>query len=214
MVLSGGDHGRALDRAAGPGPGSSGLRRAESAEPICTSRRELPAPDCPRAARVGGRVEARGRWRAGSPGTLIGPWLKDPVMPLRRSGRRTCERAEFTGYDRNGGGGYAVADDGTASRSRPIRGSRAAPPFAPGSSATGHRGGDAARWGLRVRGRTTSAQVARHEGRKVFAHAAGRRGLPSPGRQFGPAARRDAAGAADAAISSRRGALVRPRLRH
>jgi alcohol dehydrogenase, propanol-preferring len=112
-------------------------------------------------------------------GTRVGvPWLGWTCGACRfcRSGRENlCERAEFTGYDRNGGyAEYAVADERYCF-ALPARYShlQAAPLLCAGL--IGYRSlvaaGDAACLGLYGFGAAAHivAQVAHHQGRRVFA---------------------------------------------
>jgi alcohol dehydrogenase, propanol-preferring len=114
-----------------------------------------------------------------APGTVVGvPWLGWTCGACRfcRSGRENlCERARFTGYDRDGGyAEYALADERYCFPIPPGYDSvRAAPLLCAGL--IGHRAlaaaGDATRLGLYGFGAAAHivAQLARHEGRRVFA---------------------------------------------
>jgi len=112
-------------------------------------------------------------------GTRVGvPWLgwTCGVCRFCRSGRENlCERAAFTGYDRDGGyAEYAVADERYCfALPTAYPPARAAPLLCAGL--IGFRSlaaaGDAARLGLYGFGAAAHiiAQVARHQGRRVFA---------------------------------------------
>jgi propanol-preferring alcohol dehydrogenase len=143
---------------------------------------ELPRPRLPLVLghEIVGRVEGVGMGaRRFAVGTLIGvPWLGWTCGACRfcRSGRENlCERAEFTGYDRNGGyAEYAVADERYCFPIPPgYAAVRAAPLLCAGL--IGYRSllaaGRAARLGLYGFGAAAHivAQVARLEGREVFA---------------------------------------------
>ena len=112
-------------------------------------------------------------------GDLVGvPWLgwTDGTCPYCRSGRENlCDHARFTGYDIDGGfAEYAVADHRYAF---PIPGGYPVPQAAPLLCAglIGYRSlsmtGDAERVGLYGYGAAAHivTQVARHQGRRVFA---------------------------------------------
>jgi alcohol dehydrogenase, propanol-preferring len=143
---------------------------------------ELPRPKLPLVLghEIVGAVTGAG---AGAdrfaPGTVVGvPWLGWTCGACRfcRSGRENlCERARFTGYDRDGGyAEYAVADQRYCFPIPPGYDSvHAAPLLCAGL--IGHRAlaaaGDASRLGLYGFGAAAHivAQLARHEGRRVFA---------------------------------------------
>ena len=114
-----------------------------------------------------------------APGDRVGvPWLGWTCGTCRycRTGRENlCDRARFTGYHRDGGyAGYTVADERFCfALPSTYDDVHAAPLLCAGL--IGHRAlraaGDAARLGLYGFGAAAHlvAQVARHEGRKVFA---------------------------------------------
>jgi len=146
------------------------------------ARGELTKPKLPLVLghEIVGRVVARGPGvDAALDGARVGvPWLGwtcGACGPCRGGRENLCERARFTGYQRDGGyAEYTVADarycfpipDGYAH-------AHAAPQLCAGL--IGHRAlraaGDAARLGLYGFGAAAHlvAQVARHQGRRVFA---------------------------------------------
>ena len=143
---------------------------------------ELPRPKLPLVLghEIIGVVEALGPGAGRfAPGARVGvPWLGWTCGECRfcRTGRENlCERAAFTGYDRDGGyAEYAVADERYCF-ALPARypSLRAAPLLCAGL--IGYRSlgaaGDAPRLGLYGFGAAAHivAQVARHQGRRVFA---------------------------------------------
>ena len=142
---------------------------------------ELPDPKLPLVLghEVVGTVVARGPNVALPLGTAVGiPWLAWTCGTCRfcREGRENlCERARFTGYTHNGGfATHAVADARYVLVLPPgLRGPEAAPLLCAGL--IGYRAlratGAAERLGLYGFGAAAHivAQVARHEGRRVFA---------------------------------------------
>jgi propanol-preferring alcohol dehydrogenase len=147
---------------------------------------------------TGPRVE---RWRAGD---RVGvPWLGFTCGECRfcASGRENlCERARFTGYDRDGGyAEFAVADPRFCfAIPERYADAEAAPLLCAGL--IGYRAlraaGDAERLGLYGFGAAAHviAQVARHQGRRVFAFT--RRG-DEPGQEFARSLGAEWAGASD-----------------
>jgi propanol-preferring alcohol dehydrogenase len=142
---------------------------------------ELPEPKLPLVPghEIVGTVVAAGAAAGLAPGTRVGvPWLGWTCGQCAycTSGRENlCERAQFTGYQRDGGyAEYAVAD---ARFCFPIPAPYTAVDAAPLLCAglIGHRAlrmaGDARRLGLYGFGAAAHivAQVARHEGREVYA---------------------------------------------
>jgi propanol-preferring alcohol dehydrogenase len=143
---------------------------------------ELPPPRLPLVPghEIVGTVEGRGvDARRFSVGQTVGvPWVGWTCGECRfcRSARENlCQRAEFTGYHRDGGyAEYAVADERYCFPIPPgYDAVRAAPLLCAGL--IGHRSlvaaGQAPRLGLYGFGAAAHivAQVARHEGRRVFA---------------------------------------------
>ena len=185
-----------LERAAGPlvprqlerpRPGRGQIRLRVEACGVCRTdlhiqAGELAHPKLPLVLghEIVGVVEEHGSDAGRFPiGARVGvPWLGWTCGLCRfcRSGRENlCERAEFTGYDRDGGyAEYTVADERYCF-ALPARYSRleAAPLLCAGL--IGYRSlvaaGDAARLGLYGFGAAAHiiAQVARHQGRRVFA---------------------------------------------
>jgi propanol-preferring alcohol dehydrogenase len=168
-----------------PGPGQIALR--VEACGVCRTdlhiqAGELPRPKLPLVLghEIVGLVEERGSGAGRfAPGARVGvPWLGWTCGECRfcRSARENlCERAAFTGYDRDGGyAEYVVADErycfALPARYSPVR---AAPLLCAGL--IGYRSlvaaGDAPRLGLYGFGAAAHlvAQVARHQGRRVFA---------------------------------------------
>jgi alcohol dehydrogenase, propanol-preferring len=159
-----------------PGPGEVLVRVASCG--VCRTDLhivdgELPDPKLPLVLghQVVGRIEGSGK-RVGI------PWLGWACGECRfcRSGRENlCELARFTGYHRDGGyAQYAVADERFClAVPEPYGDVEAAPLFCAGL--IGYRAlrhaGDAERLGLYGFGASAHivAQVARHEGRGVFA---------------------------------------------
>jgi len=142
---------------------------------------ELPEPKLPLVPghEIVGTVTSAGTAAALAPGARVGvPWLGWTCGRCRycTTGRENlCERAQFTGYQRDGGyAEYVVAD---ARFCFPIPAAYAAVDAAPLLCAglIGHRAlrmaGDARRLGLYGFGAAAHivAQVARHEGREVYA---------------------------------------------
>jgi propanol-preferring alcohol dehydrogenase len=168
-----------------PGAGQVGLR--VQACGVCRTdlhvhAGELPHPKLPLVLghEVVGIVEENGPGAGRfAPGETIGvPWLGWTCGECRfcRSGRENlCDRAEFTGYDRDGGyAEYAVADERYCFALPPgYTPERAAPLLCAGL--IGYRSlvaaGDASRLGLYGFGAAAHivAQVARHQGRRIFA---------------------------------------------
>ena len=143
---------------------------------------ELPRPKLPLVPghEIVGTVVASGTGAGRfAEGALVGvPWLAWTCGECRfcRTGRENlCERARFTGYDRDGGyAEYAVADERYCFPVPPgYDPVHAAPLLCAGL--IGYRSlraaGDASRLGLYGFGASAhiSAQVARHQGRRVFA---------------------------------------------
>jgi propanol-preferring alcohol dehydrogenase len=142
---------------------------------------ELPRPKLPLVPghQVVGTVVEAGGGADGAPGTRVGiPWLGWTCGECRycRSGRENlCRRARFTGYDLDGG--YAERCVADARYCFPLPQAyddlQAAPLLCAGL--IGYRAlrlaGDAERLGLYGFGAAAHivAQVARHEGRRVFA---------------------------------------------
>jgi len=168
-----------------PGPGQVRLRVQTCG--VCRTDLHVQAGELPHSKlplvlghEIVGIVEENGSGaRRFAPGTTIGvPWLGWTCGECRfcRSGRENlCDRAEFTGYDRDGGyAEHAVADERYCF-ALPLGYSpeRAAPLLCAGL--IGYRSlvaaGDAARLGLYGFGAAAHivAQVARHQGRRVFA---------------------------------------------
>jgi propanol-preferring alcohol dehydrogenase len=168
-----------------PGPGQMRLR--VQACGVCRTdlhvqAGELPRPKLPLVLghEIVGIVEENGPGAGRfALGTTIGvPWLGWTCGECRfcRSGRENlCERAEFTGYDRDGGyAEYAVADERYCFALPPgYAAERAAPLLCAGL--IGYRSllaaGDTPRLGLYGFGAAAHivAQVARHQGRRIFA---------------------------------------------
>jgi propanol-preferring alcohol dehydrogenase len=168
-----------------PGPGQV-LLRVEACGVCRTDLHiqagELPRPKLPLVPghEIVGLVAEHG---AGADRFCLGdrvgvPWLGWTCGQCRfcRSGRENlCERAEFTGYDRDGGyAEYTVADERYCFTLPPgYPPSRAAPLLCAGL--IGYRSlvaaGDAQRLGLYGFGAAAHlvAQVARHQGRRVYA---------------------------------------------
>lgn len=176
-----------LTRRAVPAPGAGELLLRVRACAVCRTDLhivdgELPAPRYPVVPGhevVGEVVEVGRRVEAFAPGDRVGvPWLGWTCGSCAycRSGRENlCTRARFTGLDRDGGyAEYTVAD---ARYCFPVPASyddvHAAPLLCAGL--IGYRAlrtaGDARRLGLYGFGAAAHlvAQVARHEGRQVFA---------------------------------------------
>ena len=168
-----------------PGPGRL-LLRVEACGVCRTDLHihagELPRPKLPLVLghEIVGIVEAAGPGASRfAPGTRIGvPWLGWTCGECRfcRSGRENlCDRAQFTGYDRDGGyAEYAVADERYCfALPAAYTAEQAAPLLCAGL--IGYRSlvaaGDAPRLGLYGFGAAAHivAQVARHQGRRVFA---------------------------------------------
>jgi propanol-preferring alcohol dehydrogenase len=175
---------RALERPR-PGPGQI-LLRVEACGVCRTDLHvqagELPRPKLPLVLghEIVGRIEEPGPGAERfARGARVGvPWLGWTCGACRfcRSGRENlCERAEFTGYDRDGGyAEYAVADERYCFELPPAYSSvRAAPLLCAGL--IGYRSlvaaGKAPRLGLYGFGAAAHivAQVARSQGRRVFA---------------------------------------------
>jgi propanol-preferring alcohol dehydrogenase len=170
-----------------PGPGPSQVRLRVQACGVCRTdlhvqAGELPHPKLPLVLghEIVGIVDERGPGAGRfAPGAAIGvPWLGWTCGECRfcRSGRENlCDRAQFTGYDRDGGyAEYAVADERYCFALPPrYAPERAAPLLCAGL--IGYRSllaaGDAPRLGLYGFGAAAHivAQVARHQGRRVFA---------------------------------------------
>ena len=168
-----------------PGPGQIGLRVLACG--VCRTdlhvqAGELPRPKLPLVPghEIVGIVEEQGPGADRfAPGARVGvPWLGWTCGECRfcRSGRENlCDRAEFTGYDRDGGyAEYAVADARYCFALPPdYTPERAAPLLCAGL--IGYRSlvaaGDAPRLGLYGFGAAAHivAQVARHQGRRIFA---------------------------------------------
>jgi propanol-preferring alcohol dehydrogenase len=170
-----------------PVPAAGQLRLRVEACGVCRTdlhiqAGELARPKLPLVLghEIVGVVEAHGPGAGRFPvGTRVGvPWLgwTCGVCRFCRSDRENlCERAAFTGYDRDGGyAEYAVADERYCF-ALPVEypAERAAPLLCAGL--IGYRSlvaaGDAARLGLYGFGAAAHivAQVARHQGRRVFA---------------------------------------------
>lgn len=170
-----------------PGPGQLLLRVCACA--VCRTDLHVvdgelpsPKPGVVPGHEIVGRVlaagEGSGRFR---PGDRVGvPWLGSTCGACRfcRSGRENlCERARFTGYQIDGGyADMAVADERFClALPDAYADAEAAPLLCAGL--IGHRAlrmaGDPARLGIYGFGAAAHivAQVARHEGRKVFAFA-------------------------------------------
>jgi propanol-preferring alcohol dehydrogenase len=168
-----------------PGPGQVRIRVAACG--VCRTDLhlvdgELPDPKLPLVPghEIVGRVEACGRGAGGlRPGQRVGvPWLGSTCGTCRycrRGDENLCARALFTGYQRDGG--YAECALADARFCFPL-------PEGPGdvelapllcAGLIGYRclrfAGDARRLGLYGFGAAAhiAAQVARHEGRRVFA---------------------------------------------
>lgn len=168
-----------------PGPGQIMLR--VEACGVCRTdlhvqAGELPRPRLPLVLghEIVGNVEALGPGAGRfAPGTRVGvPWLAWTCGECRfcRSGRENlCERAAFTGYDRDGGYAEYAAADERYCFALPARypSIQAAPLLCAGL--IGYRSlvaaGDAPHLGLYGFGAAAHivAQVARHQGRQVFA---------------------------------------------
>lgn len=168
-----------------PGPGQVRLRVRTCG--VCRTdlhvqAGELPHPKLPLVLghEIVGIVEENGTGaRRFAPGTTVGvPWLGWTCGECRfcRSGRENlCDRAAFTGYDRDGGyAEHTVADERYCFALPPgYSPERAAPLLCAGL--IGYRSlvavGDAARLGLYGFGAAAHivAQVARHQGRRIFA---------------------------------------------
>lgn len=168
-----------------PGPGevllrvnSCGICRTD----LHVAAGELPDPKLPLVLGheiVGTVVEAASGVERFAPGSRVGvPWLGWACGACNycRTGRENlCDRAGFTGYQRDGGyAGYTVADQRFCFALPAAYGdAQAAPLLCAGL--IGHRAlraaGDAERLGLYGFGAAAHlvAQVARHEGRRVFA---------------------------------------------
>jgi len=175
---------RRLDR---PRPGPGQVRLRVQACGVCRTdlhvqAGELPHPKLPLVLghEIVGIVEENGPGAGRfAPGAAIGvPWLGWTCGGCRfcRSGRENlCDRAEFTGYDRDGGyAEYAVADERYCFALPPgYAPERAAPLLCAGL--IGYRSlvaaGEASRLGLYGFGAAAHivAQVARHQGRRIFA---------------------------------------------
>jgi len=174
-------------RVARPRPGPGQIEVRVEACGVCRTdlhiqAGELPRPKLPLVLghEIVGLVENRGagagRFR---PGTRVGvPWLGWTCGECRfcRSGRENlCDRAAFTGYDRDGGyAEYAIADERYCFALPPSYSPvHAAPLLCAGL--IGYRSlvaaGTARRVGLYGFGAAAHivAQVARHQGRQVFA---------------------------------------------
>ena len=175
---------RRLDR---PRPGPGQVRLRVQACGVCRTdlhvqAGELPHPKLPLVLghEIVGIVEENGPGAGRfAPGAAIGvPWLGWTCGGCRfcRSGRENlCDRAEFTGYDRDGGyAEYTVADERYCFALPPgYAPERAAPLLCAGL--IGYRSlvaaGVAPRLGLYGFGAAAHivAQVARHQGRRIFA---------------------------------------------
>jgi propanol-preferring alcohol dehydrogenase len=170
-----------------PEPGSGQLRLRVAACAVCRTDLHVvdgdlpdPKPEIIPGHEIVGRVEALGPGVAGfREGDRVGvPWLAFTCGTCRfcRTGRENlCEAARFTGYQVDGGyAEYVVAD---ARFCFPIPDSHSDVEAAPLLCAglIGHRAlrmaGDARRLGIYGFGAAAHivAQVARHEGRRVFA---------------------------------------------
>jgi alcohol dehydrogenase, propanol-preferring len=168
-----------------PGPGQVRLRVAACG--VCrtdlhVADGELPHPKLPLVLghEIVGTVEARGQ-DAGrfTPGTRVGvPWLgwTCGTCPFCRRGlENLCEQARFTGYQLDGGyAEYAVADERFCFTLPEAYDDAAATPLLC-AGLIGYRAlraaGEAQRLGVYGFGAAAHiiAQVARHEGRRVFA---------------------------------------------
>jgi len=189
---------------------SSPSKRAGSAVPTCTSATaSSPIPSCPlssatrSSARSRGLVQAVDRFTIGQ---RVGvPWLgwSCGECSYCRVGRENlCDRVRFTGYQIDGG--YAgVYRGGRALRVSPfptgIRTSERRRSCAPASSDTARSSPQATPDGSGCTAsalrRTFVAQVARYQGRRVFAFT---RAGDAEAQQFAPAARAEWAGSSDA----------------
>jgi alcohol dehydrogenase, propanol-preferring len=177
----------ALRRLERPRPGPGQVRLRVQACGVCRTdlhvqAGELPRPKLPLVLghEIVGIVEENGPGAGRfTPGMTIGvPWLGWTCGECRfcRSGRENlCDRAQFTGYDRDGGyAEYAVADERYCFALPPdYAPERAAPLLCAGL--IGYRSlvaaGEAPRLGLYGFGAAAHivAQVARHQGRRIFA---------------------------------------------
>ena len=175
---------RRLER---PRPGPGQIRLRVQACGVCRTdlhvqAGELPHPKLPLVLghEIVGIVDEIGPGATRfTPGTAVGvPWLgwTCGVCRFCRSGRENlCDRAEFTGYDRDGGyAEYAVADERYCfALPAGYTAERAAPLLCAGL--IGYRSlvaaGPAPRLGLYGFGAAAHivAQVARHQGRRIFA---------------------------------------------
>ena len=174
-------------RVARPRPGPGQIEVRVEACGVCRTdlhiqAGELPGPKLPLVLghEIVGLVENRGAGAGRfTPGTRVGvPWLGWTCGECRfcRSGRENlCDRAAFTGYDRDGGyAEYAIADERYCFALPPSYSPvHAAPLLCAGL--IGYRSlvaaGTARRLGLYGFGAAAHivAQVARHQGRQVFA---------------------------------------------
>jgi len=194
-----------------PDPGPSELRLRVEACGVCRTDLhvldgELPEPKLPLVLghQIVGRVDACGEGVEHEPGERVGvPWLGWTCGECRfcRSGRENlCERALFTGYNLDGGYAEAAVADARYCFRVPegYDAVQAAPLLCAGL--IGYRSlrlaGDGERLGLYGFGASAHvvAQVARHQGRRVFAFT--RRG-DAPGQEFARSLGAEWAGASD-----------------
>jgi propanol-preferring alcohol dehydrogenase len=195
-----------------PGPGQIRLRVAACA--VCRTDLHVvdgelphPKPDVIPGHEIVGRVEAIGAGVAGfRAGDRVGvPWLGSTCGTCRfcRQGRENlCEAARFTGYQRDGGYAEHVVADARFCFPIPAEygDAEAAPLLCAGL--IGHRAlrmaGEARRLGIYGFGAAAHivAQVARHEGRRVFAFT---RPGDTAAQDFARALGAEWAGASDAA---------------